>query len=130
MRPPVFTRDQMLRAIHELQSGDPTGIARTSDLAARLGVADPSITGRVQALAAEGLARYVPRRGTTLTPLGERQAISATRRLRLIERFLGEVLAMPDDVAAGEAERLARWASDRVMDGFSRCVEAGRGRGR
>lgn len=122
----MLTRDQILLAIHDLQRANPAGVARTGELAARLRVTRPSVTSRVQALAAAGLVRYTPRQGATLTPGGEQQAAAAQRRLRLIEWFLGEVLALPGEVIAGEAELVARWASDRVMDGLSRYVDAAR----
>jgi DtxR family Mn-dependent transcriptional regulator len=118
----MLTRDQVLRAIHDLQVRTPAGVARTSDLAAQLGVTGPSVTARVQELAAAGLVRYVPRKGAALTAEGEHRAVEAAARLRLIERFLAGILRLPADAIAGESELFARYASDRVMDGIARFL--------
>lgn len=120
----VLTRDQVLRAVLHCQRDSPDGTARTSCLAARLGVTGPSVTARVQELAAAELVRYAPRQGATLTEEGERQAQESLRKLRQLEQFLRVVLGLPSDVCAVEAEDLLRHISEMVIEAVARHISS------
>lgn len=78
----------------------------TSSLAADLGVSLPAVTEMMQRLAAEGLVRYEPNKGTLLTAEGSRTALTTIRRHRLWERFLTDILGMQWDKVHDEACRL------------------------
>jgi len=118
VRDALRTKDQVLRAIHQLQRRSSTKLARTSDLATLLRIKEPSVTARLQELAMNGLVRYQPRRGATLTTEGERIAAHCTARIQNIERFLSAVFRLPAGSATEDAERVARFVSDRVMNGI------------
>jgi DtxR family Mn-dependent transcriptional regulator len=76
------------------------GVARMKEIAARVGVATPSATGAVQALAERGLVHYDPYQYVTLTEKGEQAGRDLVRRHRALKAFLVQVLG----VAAEEAE--------------------------
>lgn len=116
------TRDQVLRAVHHLQHNCPTGVARTSQVARRLGVRAPSATARMKGLAAQGLVQYTSGRGAVLTEKGAREAAAAIQRQEMIERFLATILALPGDEIATETELFARHASNRVMQGIAQFL--------
>jgi DtxR family Mn-dependent transcriptional regulator len=97
-----------------LESAGDDGYASTGDLAHRLGVAAPSVTGMVRRLAASrpALLVYAKHRGARLTPLGRRRALEIVRHHRLIELFLFEALGVPWDEVHDEAERLEHAISE------------------
>jgi DtxR family Mn-dependent transcriptional regulator len=77
--------------------------AQTGALADALGVTPGTVTATLKRLADDGLLDYRPYRGAKLTPHGERAAIAAIRRHRIVERFLADMLGY----AWNEADRLA-----------------------
>lgn len=101
-----------LKAI--LASAGDDGYASTGDLAQRLGVAAPSVTGMVRRLSASrpALVVYAKHRGARLTALGRRRALEMVRHHRLIEQFLYETLGVPWDEVHDEAERLEHAISE------------------
>lgn len=64
----------------------------TSALADAMHVSAPAVTRMVQRLRDAGYLEHEPYRGITLTPLGEREALSSIRKHRLVEVFLVEVM--------------------------------------
>jgi len=92
------------------------GSASTSELAERLQVARPSVTGMLKRLAADGLVSHRRYRGVRLTRTGRREARRVIRRHRLVETFLVTVLGMPADRVHQEAHRLEHAVSDEVID--------------
>ena len=101
-----------LKAALELAGED--GYASTGDLAQRLGVAAPSVTGMLRRLSAArpALIAYAKHRGARLTPSGRRRALEIVRHHRLIEQFLFEALGVPWDEIHEEAERLEHAISE------------------
>lgn len=110
-----MTRDDILRAVHELQHGTTAGVARNSAIAARIGIRPPSVTGWIRKLAECGLVRYLSRDGVTLTDEGNRLAVASIKQVQLIEQFLSQELHISPEYAAEEAPRIARFVSERVM---------------
>lgn len=92
---------EMLKAVHRRARTDDE--VRTTDLAAALDLAPATVTARVQRLADRGLLGYTPYQGVHLTDEGERAAVAAIRRHRIVERFLCDLLGFSWD----EAGRLA-----------------------
>jgi DtxR family Mn-dependent transcriptional regulator len=84
----------------------------TGEVAARLGVTPATATAMLQKLAELGLAEYVPYKGVSLTPAGEKVALEVIRHHRLIESFLAEALGMPHDRVHAEAEVLEHYISE------------------
>jgi DtxR family Mn-dependent transcriptional regulator len=91
---------------------DREGRVASGEVATRLGVAPPTATAMLQKLAELGLAEYVPYKGVSLTPAGEKVALEVIRHHRLIESFLAEALGMPRDLVHAEAEVLEHYISE------------------
>jgi DtxR family Mn-dependent transcriptional regulator len=99
------------KAVYAL-GADREGRVPTGEVATRLGVTPATATAMLQKLAELGLAEYVPYKGVTLTPAGEKVALEVIRHHRLIEAFLAEALGMPHDRVHAEAEVLEHYISE------------------
>jgi DtxR family Mn-dependent transcriptional regulator len=84
------------------------------DIAERLGVRAPSVTGMLKRLAEAGLISYEPGRGARLTKQGIAQARRVIRRHRLVELFLTRVLGLDWSEVDTEAEALEHAISPRL----------------
>src|SRR3989442_11713888 len=82
--------EDYLKAIYPLSSQG--GFAATSDIAALLEVAPPSVSGMVKRLSETGLIEHVPYRGVQLTAQGRRAALRMIRRHRVLEVYLSQQL--------------------------------------
>ena len=94
--------ENYLKSIWELGPDD----VATQDLAQHLNVAPASATKMLQRLTARGLVNHVPYKGASLTPEGQRKALSVVRRHRLLETFLAQTLDLGREQLHDEAERL------------------------
>ncbi|MFO7768819.1 MAG: metal-dependent transcriptional regulator [bacterium] len=92
------------------------GRASTKELAERLEVAPPSVSGMLKRLKEMGLVDHTPYQGAVLTRRGEREALRLVRRHRLIETFLVEHLGFAWEEVHEEAEVLEHAVSDRFVD--------------
>jgi DtxR family transcriptional regulator, Mn-dependent transcriptional regulator len=106
--------EDYLKAIYQLSpEGRP---ASTSDIAHRLALSPPSVTGMVKRLSEHGLLEHVPYRGVQLTEEGRRAALRMVRRHRLIEAYLVEFLGFSWETVHDEAERLEHAVSDKLVE--------------
>ena len=80
--------------------------ARIRDIAARLGVSRPSVTGAVASLGEKGLALHERYGGVELTEKGSSLAAKLVHRHLTLSRFLREGLGLPPEVADRDACRL------------------------
>jgi DtxR family transcriptional regulator, Mn-dependent transcriptional regulator len=112
--------EDYLKVIFEL-AGD-RGLAATTDIAAALDVAPPSVSEMTRRLAEQGLISYERYRGATLTRLGRRAALRTIRRHRVIEAYLTIALDYPHDRVHDEAERIEHAASDELIDRMSAAI--------
>src|SRR6266568_6801699 len=101
-----------LKAIHSLGGAD--GMASPLDVAERLGVRAPSVTGMLKRLAEAGWIRYEPGCGAQLTAKGIAEARRVIRRHRLVELFLTRVLGLDWSEVDAEAEALEHAISPRL----------------
>ena len=92
---------ETLKAVYRLTKGDEP--AHTGDLAEKLEVSPSTVTTTVKRLADRGLVEHRLYKGVELTGAGRREAVSAIRRHRIVERFLSDMLGY----AWNEADRLA-----------------------
>lgn len=101
-----------LKAIYGLTSDGEE--ASTTALAARLGIAPPSVTGMLQKLSAlqPPLVVYQKHQGARLTPEGERAALEVLRHHRLLEAYLVESLGYSWDSVHEEACKLEHVISE------------------
>ena len=101
------------KAIYALSSRR-AGPVANGELAERLGVAPATATSMLKRLADLGLVDYLPYKGVTLTPAGEKVALEVIRHHRLIEAYLAEALGMPEDRVHAEAEVLEHYISEEL----------------
>src|SRR5215471_6854988 len=101
-----------LKAIHRLGGAD--NVVSPVDIAERLAVRAPSVTGMLKRLADAGWISYEPFVGARLTPLGVTEARRVIRRHRLVELFLTRVLGLDWSEVDAEAEALEHAISPRL----------------
>jgi DtxR family transcriptional regulator, Mn-dependent transcriptional regulator len=114
--PPPLTRsvEDYLKSIYHLTSQG--GFATTSDIAAMLVVAPPSVSGMMKRLSETGLIEHVPYRGVQLTAQGRRAALQMIRRHRILEVYLTQQLGYDWGDVHEEAERLEHAVSDVLIE--------------
>ena len=95
----------------------------TSDVAARLGVAPPSVSAMLHRLDAAGLLAESGSGGITLTEHGQCHARDVIRRHRLIETFLVQAAGMSWDEVHDEAEALQHAVSDLLVERIDAALE-------
>jgi DtxR family transcriptional regulator, Mn-dependent transcriptional regulator len=101
------------KAIYALSSKR-AGPVSNGELAERLGVTPATATSMLKRLAELSLVDYLPYKGVTLTPAGEKVALEVIRHHRLIEAYLSEALGMPEDRVHEEAEVLEHYISEEL----------------
>jgi DtxR family Mn-dependent transcriptional regulator len=104
--------EHYLKAIYELAGKDQA--VSLTDLAEELAISPVSANEMVKKLTKRGLVSYERYKGVTLTPEGWVQALAVTRRHRLWERFLTDVLELSWDHVHEEACRLEHATSPLV----------------
>ncbi|MDY6051032.1 MAG: metal-dependent transcriptional regulator [Rothia sp. (in: high G+C Gram-positive bacteria)] len=90
--------------------------ATTSEVAARAGLRQSTVSDAVKRLVSAGLALHQPYGGIELTEQGKSYALSMIRRHRLIETFLVQTLGYRWDQVHDEAEVLEHAVSDMMID--------------
>lgn len=103
---------------------DEGGDARQVEIAARLGVAQPTVAKMLKRLHADDLVTLVPYKGVALTDAGRRLASESRERHRIVENFL-LVLGVSPETARCDAEGLEHHVSQETLDAFARAL-AGR----
>ncbi|HEU4598522.1 MAG TPA: metal-dependent transcriptional regulator [Solirubrobacterales bacterium] len=101
------------KAIYAIAAGR-EGPVLNGEVAQRLGVTPATATSMLKRLAALSLVEYVPYKGVSLTPAGEKVALEVIRHHRLIEAYLSEALGMADDRVHEEAEVLEHYISEEL----------------
>jgi DtxR family manganese transport transcriptional regulator len=98
------------------------GEARQVDIAARLGVAQPTVAKMLKRLADEGLVSQKPYRGVFLTESGEALAKHARKRHQIVESFL-LALGIDAETARRDAEGIEHHVSRETLEAFRRFVK-------
>lgn len=112
MSEPTPAVQDYLKAIHSLGGAETT--VSPVDIAARLKVRAPSVTGMLKRLSEAGWIGYESGRGARLTELGISEARRVIRRHRLVELFLTRVLGLDWSEVDAEAEALEHAISPRL----------------
>jgi DtxR family Mn-dependent transcriptional regulator len=107
--------EDYLKAIHAHTEWQPEPIT-SGRLAARLGLANSSVTEMVKRLVVQGLVDHEPYGSVRLTAAGREQALRMTRRHRLLETWLVREFGYGWDEVHDEAEVLEHTVSDRLLD--------------
>jgi DtxR family transcriptional regulator, Mn-dependent transcriptional regulator len=90
------------------------GLVLNGEVAQRLGVTPATATSMLKRLSDLGLVEYIPYKGVSLTPAGEKVALEVIRHHRLIEAYLSEALGMDDAAVHEEAEVLEHYISEEL----------------
>lgn len=93
------------------------GEARQVDMAARLGVSQPTVAKMLKRLATVGLIEQIPWRGVFLTAEGEKLAQASRERHQIVESFL-LVLGISPDIARRDAEGMEHHVSEETLERF------------
>ena len=112
MEQPSKAVQDYLKTIHRLGGAD--AVVSPVDIAARLSVRAPSVTGMLKRLADADWIDYEPGRGARLTALGLAEARRVIRRHRLVELFLTRVLGLDWSEVDAEADALEHAISPRL----------------
>ncbi len=115
---PTTAVQDYLKAIHRL--GGDERVVSPVEIAARLQVRSPSVTGMLKRLAEAGLIVYEPGRGAQLSEKGLREARRVIRRHRLVELFLHQVLGLDWSEIDAEAEALEHAISPRLEQAIAK----------
>jgi DtxR family transcriptional regulator, manganese transport regulator len=98
------------------------GEARQVDIAARLGVAQPTVAKMLKRLADDGFVQQRPYRGVFLTPAGQALADQSRERHRIVENFL-RALGIGPETARRDAEGIEHHVSRETLEAFRRFTE-------
>lgn len=93
------------------------GEARQVDMAARLGVSQPTVAKMLKRLATMGLIEMIPWRGVFLTAEGGKLAQESRERHQIVENFL-LVLGVSPEIARRDAEGMEHHVSEETLDAF------------
>jgi DtxR family manganese transport transcriptional regulator len=97
------------------------GEARQVDIAARLGVAQPTVAKMLGRLADTGYAVRKPYRGVFLTEAGEALANASRQRHQTVHDFL-LALGVDEDSARRDAEGIEHHVSSATLEAFARFI--------
>jgi DtxR family manganese transport transcriptional regulator len=97
------------------------GEARQVDIAARLGVAQPTVAKMLKRLIDEGFISQRPYRGVFLTRLGNDLAERSRARHRLVETFL-QALGVDCETARRDAEGIEHHVSAQTLAAFANFI--------
>lgn len=95
--------------------------ARQVDIAARLGVAQPTVAKMLARLASEGLVSRKPYRGVFLTESGLKVARESRARHQTVEAFL-LFLGVDAETARIDAEGIEHYVSSETLRAFRRAM--------
>lgn len=104
---------------------DAHGEVRQVDLAARMGVAQPTVARMLKRLEDDGLVQRLPYRGTFLTEAGRRLAEETRERHTVVEHFLLS-LGVDADTARQDAEGIEHHVSPQTLAAFRAALASRR----
>lgn len=100
---------------------DATGEARPVDIAARLGVAKPTVNKMLKRLAEDGLITQRPYRAVFLTDAGRTLAEECKKRHQIVEGFL-LALGVSPETARLDSEGMEHHASAETLAAFEAFI--------
>ncbi|MFT8897003.1 MAG: manganese-binding transcriptional regulator MntR [Acetobacter sp.] len=98
--------------------------ARQVDIAARLGVSQPTVAKMLARLVADGFVVQKPYRGVFLTEAGQKVAEEARVRHRIVEAFL-RALGVSEESVLVDAEGIEHYVGDETLAAFKRAIDGG-----
>lgn len=109
-------------------------VVRAKDIADRLNVTRPSVTGALQTLAQQGMVEHAPYEVITLTDAGEKAARTIIYRHETLKHFFVDVLGAEQGEADVSACAMEHVISDRMLkrlaDFMRQLKNNGKGKGK
>jgi len=112
---PTSTVENYLKTLYTMQQRADDGLVPLGKLAEAMGVTPGTVTIMIKGLAQSGHVDYEIRRGTSLTPKGEKIALHVLRHHRLIELFLVKIIGLDWSEVHEDAEVLEHAISDKLL---------------
>jgi len=110
-----------LKTIYALtKNGD---LISTTDISKKLDVAPASVTEMLKKLSEDDYIKYEPYKGSILTIKGLREAQKITRKHRLLETFLSDVLHIGKDKVHTQACEMEHTLSDEAEESLCRLLK-------
>jgi DtxR family transcriptional regulator, Mn-dependent transcriptional regulator len=110
-----------LKVVYSLsKNGD---LVSNTDIARKLDVAPASVTEMLKKLSEDGYVKYSPYHGSTLTDKGLQEAQKVTRKHRLLENFLSNVLHIGNEKVHKEACQMEHALSDEAEESLCRFLK-------
>jgi len=110
-----------LKAIYNLaKNGD---LVSTTEISHKLNVAPASVTEMLKKLSDYDYIKYEPYRGSILTVKGLREAQKVTRKHRLLETFLSDILHIGKEKVHKEACQMEHALSDEAEESLCRLLK-------
>ena len=94
----------------------------TTEISSYFKIAPASVTEMLKKLAENGYVNYSPYHGITLTPKGQQEAQKITRKHRLLEKFLSDVLHIGKDKVHTQACEMEHVLSDEAEESLCRFL--------
>lgn len=113
-------KEQYLKTIQSLE--EPDRPVKTKGIAKALSLAPASVTESLQKLAEEGYIEYQPYHGASLTDKGRALAKKVSRKHRLLERFLADVLRIEPSKVHQQACAMEHTLSDEAEVALCRML--------
>ncbi|MGI6197970.1 MAG: metal-dependent transcriptional regulator [Candidatus Cloacimonadaceae bacterium] len=113
--------EDYLEVIYNIIVVDET--AKAKDIAVKMQVKAPSVTGALRQLADRGLVNYSPYGQITLTKEGVEVAQEVAKRHRVLKDFLIRVLSIDEPEADVVACQMEHAVTTEVMDRFTQFLE-------
>ena len=114
------TYEDYLRALYVLSRNGKS--ISTNEIAEHFKIAPASVTEMLKKLAKEGYVKHSPYHGANLTSKGFQVAEKITRKHRLLERFLHDVLRIRKDKVHMEACEMEHALSDEAEESLCRLL--------
>jgi DtxR family Mn-dependent transcriptional regulator len=113
--------EDYLKAVYVLSRNGKT--VTTTEISEHFEIAPASVTEMLKKLAKKGYVRYSPYHGARLTDKGLQVAEKITRKHRLLERFLHDVLRIRNDRVHTEACEMEHALSDEAEESLCRFMK-------
>ncbi len=114
------TQDYLKTVYSLTKNGD---LVSTTEISQKLDVAPASVTEMLKKLSEEGYIKYHPYHGSTLTEKGLKEAQKVTRKHRLLEKFLTDVLHIGKDKVHTQACQMEHALSDEAEESHCRLLQ-------
>jgi DtxR family Mn-dependent transcriptional regulator len=114
------TQDYLKTVYGLTKNGD---LVSNTEISQKLDVAPASVTEMLKKLSEQGYINYSPYHGSTLTDKGLKEAQKITRKHRLLEKFLTDVLHIGKDKVHMEACKMEHDLSDEAEESLCRFLK-------